>query len=458
MRRSTTSQSSARKGASELAVSGEDKSPAVNWKRRWPPLDHGRSSEAEAKLNALLKTSHRDSSLAALARVAFSEAQMMEGRFADSLSSVVMYEAPDARRALDAATDIKVRVQLGLAFSYTGDYPKAIALLNAALRDTPEVDADEQRGAIYGALLAALSWHQRISDPRDYARKSLEHYRHTGDWRGMSEAYVGLSLADMLQGSYESSLAFGEQAVDLIGDRHAPYQLGRIYANMAGACWFLRRPHEGIRHLERAISYYERTEHKSNAALGYNNLGINLALIGEWERAHEALKRALELAFEVDERGAQVPMILDSLGDLRRMRGELDEAEHLLEAPVETRQRNGNKWVCVTGAALARTLPSGDGRRRACASRSRTGARARRTHRGPAGHLRVESATGGSAPARGRGGSVRGTVAEGAGVRRRLGRRPRHHGRGAALDGAARAQARERHARHAPFRAQPLDL
>jgi DNA-binding NtrC family response regulator/tetratricopeptide (TPR) repeat protein len=113
---------------------------------------------------------------------------------------------------------------------------------------------------------------------------------------------------------------------------------------MAGACWFLKRPHDGIRHLEKAIDYYERAEHKANAALGYNNLGINLTLVGRWERAHEALKRALELAFEVDERGVQVPMILDSLGELRMLRGELEDAQGLLERAVRLANENGNKW------------------------------------------------------------------------------------------------------------------
>jgi hypothetical protein len=54
---------------------------------------------------------------------------------------------------------------------------------------------------------------------------------------------------------------------------------------MAGACWFLKKPQEGIRYLEKAIGYYERTDHKASAAEGYNNLGINLVLIGQWDRS-----------------------------------------------------------------------------------------------------------------------------------------------------------------------------
>ncbi|MCA1594637.1 MAG: sigma 54-interacting transcriptional regulator, partial [Acidobacteria bacterium] len=351
MNRSNTARGDAHTGKQEPAGGGKSLAGQLEAARLL--LDQGRSGEAESKLGALIKAARHDASLSARARGALSESLMMEGRFNDALASIQMYESPDARRALDAETDIALRVQLGLAFNYTGDYPKAIALLNAALRDTPETGADEQHGAIYAALARVYRSISEYSISRDHAQRSLEHYRRTGEWRGLAEAYLGLSLVDVHQGSYESSLAHSEQAIKLIGDHTAPFLLGKIYANMAGTCWFLKRPHDGIRYLESAINYYERTEHKTNAALGYNNLGINLTLIGKWERAHEALKRALELAFEVDERGAQVPMILDSLGDLRMLRGELDDAQNLLERAVKLATENGNKWYA---AQALRTL------------------------------------------------------------------------------------------------------
>src|SRR5205085_6631932 len=173
------------------------------------------------------------------------------------------------------------------------------------------------------------------------------------DWRGMAEAYFGMALSDLQEGAYESSLENNEQALKLVGDHPAPYLLGRIYANMAGVCWFLKRPHDGIRHLEKAVDYYERTDHKVNAAVGYNNLGINLILVGDWARAQIVLERALTLATEFDERGSKVPMILDSLGELHMLRGELQAAQEYLDRAVQIATENGNKWY--EGQAL-RTL------------------------------------------------------------------------------------------------------
>ena len=99
--------------------------------------------------------------------------------------------------------------------------------------------------------------------------------------------------------------------------------------------------------MEKAVTYYETTEHKDNAATGFNNLGINLMLIGEWDRAHAALKRALELAMEIDENAAPTSMIFDSLGELRMYRGELDGARLYLERAVESATRSGKNWYAA---------------------------------------------------------------------------------------------------------------
>jgi len=59
------------------------------------------------------------------------------------------------------------------------------------------------------------------------------------------------------------------------------------------------------------------------------------------------------LATEVDERGAKVPMILDSLGELHMLRGDLDQAKDYLSRAVALATENGNKWYA---AQALRTL------------------------------------------------------------------------------------------------------
>src|SRR5207253_8533792 len=203
-------------------------------------LDQGLSSEAESRLSTLLRVGRHDVSQLAMARCALSAALEMQGRYRESLEAIIMYESPEARKRLDEAAQICLRVQIGLSYTYTGDHPKAIALLNAALRDVTEDGTDEQRGSVYLALARIYRSINEYPIAQDHAKKALEHFRREGSWRGMAEAYFGIALADMQFGDYEASLSNFEQALKLVGDHPATYLLGKIYTNMAGGCWFLK--------------------------------------------------------------------------------------------------------------------------------------------------------------------------------------------------------------------------
>jgi hydrogenase-4 transcriptional activator len=307
-------------------------------------LDQGLSSEVQSRITPLIVAARQDASILAQARGALSVALEMQGRYRESLEAVRMYEMPETRALLDAETATSLRVQIGLAYNYTGDHPKAIALLKAALPETTENGSDAQMGAIYVALARIYRSINEHTIARDYAERALEHYRNTGDWRGLAESYFGIAMADMLEGNYEGALGNYEQCLKLVGDYPAPYLLGKIYNNMAGACWFLKRPQEGIRNLEKSISYYERTEHKANASDGYNNLGINLILLGDWKRAQAALERALQLASEINENNPKLSAPLDSLGELHMLRGDLLTAQQFLERALAVATEHGHKW------------------------------------------------------------------------------------------------------------------
>jgi hydrogenase-4 transcriptional activator len=316
-------------------------------------LDQGLSAAAEAKLNALLESGIDDPTLVAQTRLALSLALEMQGRYRESLDALSDYEESEARAGLEIGIATQVRVQIGIGYNCNGDHPKAIAVLNAALREAEEVHGEAEAGSIYVALARVYRNINEFTIARDHSQKALEHNRTTGDWRGLAETYLGLGRADTYEGNYGSALENFDQALKLVGDKPAPYLLGNVYADMAGAYWFLKRPQDGISCLEKSISYYERTEHKSNAARAYNNLALNLVLNGEWDRAHEMAKKGVELAFEIDGKASWVAITLDTLGELCLLRGELDEARMTLENAVALAQEKDNKWYA---AQIMRTL------------------------------------------------------------------------------------------------------
>src|SRR5205814_4082106 len=110
-----------------------------------------------------------------------------------------------------------------------------------------------------------------------------------------------------------------------------------------------------IAYLEKALSYYENSDHQMMAAIAYNNLGINLTLVGQWDRAQEVLEHALALISEVDKHDEKISMPLDSLGELCMLRGDLDEAKVYLERAVELSNKNRNRWYeCQAVRTLSR--------------------------------------------------------------------------------------------------------
>ena len=314
-------------------------------------IEQGLSTEARSRLNPILSAARGHHGHLAEARLALSVALEMQGQYRESLDALSMYEDAEARAKLDSELNARIQIQIALACNYNRDHPKAISLLKATLRDLPD------HGATTGAAFATLARVYRslteYAIARGYSQHALECYRQSGDWRGLAETYFGLAIADIQEGKHESALQNFNQTIQLVGDRPASYLLGRTYSNMAGACYFLKRPQDGIDFLEKAITYYERTDHRANAAEAYNNLAINLVLIGQWDRAQASLETALSIAQDVD--GPEQPMILDSLGELLMLRGELDEAKSLLERAVALATEKGHNWYrCQTHRTLGR--------------------------------------------------------------------------------------------------------
>ena len=314
-------------------------------------LDKGHSVEARSRLSTLISDCREDRVVLANARLALSLALEMHGDYQKSLDSIAMYEADGELTNLPSEVALKIRVQLAIARNYCGDYPRAVASLQAALRDLP----DEQAAPVYTALARLYRSINESSIARDYSQKALQVYRQTGDWRGLAEGYFGVALADHKEGQNQSALENFNHALKLIGDHPATFLLGKVYSNMAGVCWHMRRPKDGIAYLEKAIEYYEHSDHQMMAAIAHNNLGLNLMLVGQWDRANESFNRSLSLITEIDERDEKIPMALDSLGELCIFRGELEEARNYLVRAVALARESGNKWhVAQTLRTMAR--------------------------------------------------------------------------------------------------------
>ena len=318
-------------------------------------LNEGLSSAAEEIIIATLKnyslSPEQQAELIGLLSYTFET----QGRYQESLETIERYDDETLLSQIDLPRQISVITQLAIAFNNTNDYPKAVALLNYALEEAKAGNLTELFGAIYVAFSRVYRKLNEYPISRDHAEKALDYYRENGDWRGMAESYQGIAAAYHQEGNSEKSVEFFDLAIKIIGSRNAPFLLGKIYSDMSGAYWFLRRPQDGIACLEKSIKFFEQTEHKIQATAALNNLGLHLVMIGDWTKAENAYRRALEFATAANH--VHVAGILDSLGELKILRGELTEAQELLEQSVELAEERKKEWYVIQSLRnLARCL------------------------------------------------------------------------------------------------------
>ncbi|MGI8787918.1 MAG: sigma 54-interacting transcriptional regulator [Pyrinomonadaceae bacterium] len=318
-------------------------------------LSEGLSSAAEKIIDLTLENySHTPEQKAELVHL-LSYIYETQGRYKESLETIEQYDDEELLSELEPETQIRIITQLAIAFNNTNDYPKAVALLNYALEEAKTGEINALFGAIYVAFARVYRKLSEFPIARDHAEKALNYFRETGDWRGMAESYHTIAITHHLGGNSEKSLEFFDLAIKIIGSRNAPFLLGKFYSDMSGAYWFLRRPQDGMACLEKSIKFFEQTEHKIQATAAYNNLGLHLTMRGEWTRAEAAYKRALDLATEANH--VHVAGILDSLGELKILRGEFAEAQEMLERSVALAKERKTEWYVIQSLRnLARCL------------------------------------------------------------------------------------------------------
>lgn len=308
-------------------------------------LDLGLSASAEEQVQKILDIYNLKLQDTATLHYYLSQALEMRGKNQDALEAVNRYEDDDLLEDISEESSIPVLVQLALCYSNTGDYPKAVAILKIVLEEAQSLSLTKLYGKINTALARVYRKLNEHSIARDYAQKGLTEYREAGDWRGMAAAYYTIATSYYFEGKSEQAVDYFKQVISIIGDRQAPFLLGIAYSDLAGAYWLLRRPQEGIQSLIKSIDFFKRTEHKSHAIGAYNNLGLNLMLIGDWKQAYDAYNHALEIATEIN--SPHIAVVMDSLGELKYMRGDFDEAESLLDRAMETATETKRDWYRI---------------------------------------------------------------------------------------------------------------
>lgn len=267
------------------------------------------------------------------------------GRYKEGLDAIKPFEDEENLAKLEPETQVRIITQLAIAYNNMGEHPKAVTLLKETRQTAEEGGLTHLLGSVDIALARVYRKLSEYPICRDYGQKALDHFRENGVWLGMAEAYREIANSYHQEGNSERSLEFFELGIKIIGQNSAPFMLGKLYTDMSGAYWFLRRPQDGVECLEKSIEFFDQTEHALNSVIAYNNLGINLMLIGEWAKAETMIHRALDIGLK--QKYVHVAGIYESLGELNLLRGALDKAEEFLNKAVAVAQEHKHAWYTI---------------------------------------------------------------------------------------------------------------
>jgi DNA-binding CsgD family transcriptional regulator len=250
-------------------------------------------------------------------------------------------------------------IRLGGYYGDSGDHQAALASVSAA-RDVLEAEPPGHELAMAYAALAQRYW--RMDRPQEssaWGEKALRLAAALGDDEVQARAlvYIGESLADLGESRraaeyLERSLAVARRAGAVKEMLNAYFHLGNLLVYDLGE---LRRA-TGLYREGLALARQHGWELRMSGDCGYG-WGFAQMLLGEWERAHQTLDRAISAGEWGHWAGLDATA---RKGLLLLWQGRPEDARRLLEeiVPADEHRRS---WLSLRGPILARVrLALGD--------------------------------------------------------------------------------------------------
>ena len=297
-------------------------------------LEESRYQEASEHFKRALRMGASGHEQEAHLRCRLSESFEKRGLYREALEAVGKYEKMPEFVRLSARAQMSILIRLGWSYTFIDNIPRSIAFFNQALTAARTLDDDAGIGACCFGLGRAYRNLNELAIARDQYSTGLDHYRRLGDWRGLAESYVYIGQINAHEGDYRSALYSLKQALAIIGDHDEQNLRGRAYAYMAVSYDHQGSTSKALESWERAIEHFRIANNQPYLAVNYNNLADKLFYLGDWRRAEELLKSAIEIARET--KGVTtLGGALDTLAQLCLLRGEVAEADRLLEESLK---------------------------------------------------------------------------------------------------------------------------
>ncbi|MFH1679469.1 MAG: sigma 54-interacting transcriptional regulator, partial [Candidatus Eisenbacteria bacterium] len=285
-----------------------------------------------------------------------------------------------AVRASSGDLITQTALKMAVCFLGTGEFDRALEMLNLALQRCDADEAPIQRARVlsershvylrkgeYGraaedarealAILRAKTMSPELAEAfrslgmvglrtgemleaREAFEASLAISRTLDDRQGMAKCYNNLALVCKNRGHLTQAAEFQNKALAIARDLGNKLQIG-IRLNNLGIIEFKRGRWEAARESwEEALRIFRELGNKWEVSLGHLNVAHYHRVKRRWQEAEESYGRALESSRENEHRRCEA-LYHEYFGELCLRRGELDRAERILTDGLALARRLG---------------------------------------------------------------------------------------------------------------------
>lgn len=258
----------------------------------------------------------------------------------------------------DASTDdrvVRIKVGLGQALKFLGEYSEAVQHLEASLQDLLSLSLNVDSTSLLPTFINALRELADIRIREGVPEEAIAHL-HAGldalrEEEDKSRAPLWRSLIDRLawvrfrQGKLEEAFRLASSAtlgLDL-EQEDDPMTLASLYNTLGGVLWQQGNLSEAITYVERGLELYKNLGYLWGKAFTYTNLGVLHYTQGDWSQAARNLEHAETLQQQIGDLQNRA-ITLNNLGTLRQSMGKHQAARRDLETSLSIRQRLGDTW------------------------------------------------------------------------------------------------------------------
>jgi transcriptional regulator with PAS, ATPase and Fis domain/tetratricopeptide (TPR) repeat protein len=319
-------------------------------------LEQSRFEAAANRFRSALRTGARSNDEEAEIRCLLSIALEKRGLSHEQYEAVSKYEKPTEFARLSEASQMSVLIRLGWGYCFNNDIPRSIAFFNQALQIARKTSDHALIGECYFGMGRAYSVFSELRIARDHYTSALDHYRQVGNWAKLAESYINIGYINAREGDFRNALHSTKQSLTIIGGRDEPDLVGRAH-------WYLAIIYDNLGEIDKALASYEksienfrRVDNPVFLAINQNNYAMQLIRLGEWARAEQLAKSAIETLGEVKSVTAYGGAY-DTLGQIYLLQGKLEESDRALEKSLEILSsiKNGEWAEASTQTTIGRS-------------------------------------------------------------------------------------------------------